>query len=163
MVLSGYRLWGIGFYSINLHNKPVNTIGGGYDLPRFNQMVKLVAVIPAHLSHYRAWFFSQCQCPMMRTRFRLCYQTKRTLKDKCIRTDLKHSSVFMTILFLNLEDWHWFYLPWQSQRLPWLIRFPQRIVLHCNSGGRLCLPPNGGSTKENSNKLGSQIVNSVFS
>lgn len=60
--------------SINLHNKPVNPIGGGCDWPGFNQMVKLVAVIPAHLPHYRASFFSQCQCPMMRTRFRLCYQ-----------------------------------------------------------------------------------------
>lgn len=140
MVLSGYGLSGIGFYSINPHNKPVNPIGEGCDLPGFNQMVKLVAVLPAHLPHYRAWFFPQCQCPMMRTWFRLCYQTKRALKDKCIGTDFIQSAVFMTVLFLNLEDWHWFYPPWQSQPLPWLIRFPQRIVSHPQFWGEV-MPP----------------------
>lgn len=163
MVLSGYRVSGIGFYSINLHNKPVNPIGEGWDLPGFNQMVKLVAVIPAHLPHYRAWFFPQCQCPMMRTWIRLCYQTKRALKDKCIRTDLKHS-----VVSWQFSSWTWktgigSIHPDRVSPCHGSSDSPKEQSHTPNSGGRLCLPTNGRSTKEISNKVGGQVVNSTFS
>ena len=142
----------------------MNPIGEGRDLPKVTQMVKLRAVIPAHLLHYTAQLFSRCQLPMMRTWFRLCIKTKGALKDKCIRRQREHS--FSKNRFEIFCCVHNNFLPHLGRLALILCPLTRVSPCHGSSGspkdtptppvlwGGLCLPPYSRSTRENLMKWG---------